>query len=303
LTDFSLETEQIADFIRYCHVEKRYSEHTVNAYRRDIEQFCQWLLNGDVSSSLIASQTFQIQQFVAFLHRQGQQPKTIKRKLSSLSSLFNYLIKEGLLDSSPVIDIQAPKLTRSLPETLEVETLERLLDIPSDSFVNARDRAMLEVFYSSGLRLSELSGLDWSDFSFDDKTVEVMGKGNKARLVPIGRKAIEALCAWQEYRQQKLAIGDNAVFISTRGQRIHPRSIQQRVNHWQKKLGIEQSVYPHKLRHSFATHMLQSSGDLRAVQELLGHADISTTQIYTHLDYQHLAKVYDKAHPRAKRKP
>lgn len=302
MTNLKAETERIEYFIRYCHVEKRYSIHTINAYRRDIKQFHQWLLNTDETALITASDSGQIQQFVAYLHRQGQQARTVKRKLSSLSSFFTYLIKQGIIEHSPVIDIHSPKLTRSLPETLEIETLDRLLSIPSDSFVNARDRAMLEVFYSSGLRLSELSGLDWADISFDDKTVRVMGKGNKERLVPLGGRAIEALQAWQVYRQDKLNLDESAVFISNRGQRIHPRSIQQRVNHWQKKQGITQSIHPHKLRHSFATHMLQSSGDLRAVQELLGHADISTTQVYTHLDYQHLAKIYDKAHPRAKRK-
>ncbi|MCK5726978.1 MAG: tyrosine recombinase XerC [Thiotrichaceae bacterium] len=289
-------------FIRYCRIEKRYSIHTINAYRRDIKQFQVAVLKNDETVSIISSQATDIQSFVAHLHRQGQQPKTIKRKLSSLSSFFNYLVRQEIIKSSPVIGIHSPKLTRSLPQTLEIETLDRLLAIPCDSFINARDQAILEVFYSSGLRLSELVSLDYVDINFYDKTVKVLGKGNKERLLPLGDKAMTALKQWFEYRQHKLEMGENAVFISNRGQRIHQRSIQQRVNHWQKKLGIEQSVHPHKLRHSFATHLLQSSGDLRAVQELLGHADISTTQVYTHLDYQHLAKVYDQAHPRARKK-
>ncbi|MEE9302441.1 MAG: tyrosine recombinase XerC [Thiotrichaceae bacterium] len=291
-------------FLAYLKNEKQYSSHTVSAYQRDIKQYEQWLAKeeGEKGITLLASQFFHVQQFITYLHRQDLGPRSLKRKLSSLRSFFNYLLKHQKIKLNPAVDIQTPKVPRNLPETLDIELLNKLLDIPTDTLIGIRDKAMLELFYSSGLRLAELVSLNQENLNTSDSTLRVIGKGNKTRVVPIGTHAMHAIKAWLEIRNEQADINESAIFVSNRGTRISPRTVQSRINYWQKQLGIEQHIHPHKLRHSFASHMLESSGDLRAVQELLGHADISTTQIYTHLDYQHLAKVYDKAHPRAKKK-
>jgi integrase/recombinase XerC len=222
--------------------------------------------------------------------------------LSSLRSFYQFLIRKHQLKNNPAIDIRAPKTARSLPDTLDVDALSQLLDIPADSILAIRDRAMMELFYSSGLRLSELTNLDLDSIDLVENSLRAIGKGNKTRILPIGRKAAEALQNWLSKRDTMAKPDESALFVSNRGKRISTRSVQQRLNYWQQKQGLDQHIHPHKLRHSFASHILESSGDLRAVQELLGHADISTTQIYTHLDFQHLAKVYDNAHPRARKK-
>ena len=293
------ELKQFSDYLQH---EKRYSVHTLTAYQRDLSQFQSWLKTKSENKDIIAADSLDIRKWIANLHRQGVGGTTLQRKLSSLRSFFQFLIRKQILKNNPAVDIRAPKSARTLPDTLDADTLTQLLEIPADSLLGIRDRAVMELFYSSGLRLSELTNLDISDIEWDESTLRATGKGNKERVLPIGRKAQEALLKWKKSRSILAKENETALFVSQRGTRISTRSIQQRLNHWRKKQGLEQHVHPHKLRHSFASHILESSGDLRAVQELLGHADISTTQIYTHLDFQHLANVYDKAHPRARKK-
>ncbi len=298
------ELQLFHDYLRY---EKHYSPHTLSSYQRDLKQFSQWLIElerADSSSlestTVIDANSQLIRSWIAQLHRQGISGRTIQRKLSTLRSFYQFMLREGKLKKNPAIDIRAPKSPRKLPATLDVDSISRLLELPDDSKLAIRDRAILELFYSSGLRLSELVNLDIDHIDLTDSTLRAYGKGGKTRILPIGSKAKQALQLW--LKQRKANADENALFISNRGKRLTPRAIQLRVNHWQQKQGLEQHVHPHKLRHSFASHLLESSGDLRAVQELLGHADISTTQIYTHLDFQHLAEVYDKTHPRARKK-
>lgn len=291
-------TQQFAEHLKY---QKQYSQHTLNAYQRDLDQFSQWLRQNDCDD-IVKADSLHVRNWVAGLHRQGIGGKTLQRKLSSLRSFYHFLIRNHQLKNNPAVDIRAPKSAKTLPDTLDADTLSQLLDIPPDSLLAIRDRAIMELFYSSGLRLSELTNLNLDSIDLVEKSLRAIGKGNKTRILPIGSKAVEALLKWLEHRTEIANLDEQALFVSKRGQRISTRSIQQRLNYWRKKQGLEQHIHPHKLRHSFASHILESSGDLRAVQELLGHADISTTQIYTHLDFQHLANVYDKAHPRARKK-
>lgn len=291
-------TQQFQDYLQF---EKQYSTHTLSSYQRDLKQFQKWLKDNQCDDILKAD-NLHIRNWVAGLHRQGIGSHTLQRKLSSLRSFYNFLIRKRLLKNNPAVDIRAPKAAKKLPDTLDTDTLTQLLNIPADSILAIRDRAIMELFYSSGLRLSELTDLNLDSIDLSENSLRAIGKGNKERLLPIGSKAIEALETWLTKRNDMAKIDESALFVSTRGKRISTRSIQQRLNYWRKKQGLEQHIHPHKLRHSFASHILESSGDLRAVQELLGHADISTTQIYTHLDFQHLANVYDKAHPRARSK-
>ena len=297
-TDVSSPLQQFENYLRH---EKRYSKHTLTGYIRDLKQFQKWLKN-EACNDLLEADGLHIRNWVASLHRQGIGGKTLQRKLSSLRSFFQYHVRVHQLKSNPANDIQAPKSARTLPNTLDADALTQLLEIPSDSILAIRDKAIMELFYSSGLRLSELVDLNVESVDLSERSLMAVGKGNKTRILPVGTKAIEALVSWLKNRQTLLKGDESALFISQRGSRISTRSVQLRINHWRKKQGLEQHVHPHKLRHSFASHILESSGDLRAVQELLGHADISTTQIYTHLDFQHLASVYDKAHPRARKK-
>lgn len=295
-------TVELEQFLHYLSHARRMSAHTVSGYRRDLQQldrYCeglsltQWR---DVKSS-------HLRQFIAQLHRQGLSGRSIQRMLSATRSLYRYLIREGRADSNPALAVQAPKTDKRLPSTLDVDQMNALLDgTQPDTFVACRDRAMMELFYSSGLRLAELAGLNVRDIDFSDQLVHVTGKGNKRRVCPMGGKAIAALQDWLRKREQDGLYGQAALFVTRQGRRLGMRAIQQRLAHWGKKQGISDHVHPHRLRHAFASHMLESSGDLRAVQELLGHADISTTQIYTHVDFQHLARVYDSAHPRAKKR-
>jgi len=240
--------------------------------------------------------------FIAARHRQGIGGRTLQRNLSSLRSFVRFLIEQGVLRQDPTRGLQVPKSPRRLPRTLDPDQARQLLEIAGDDPLTLRDRAMLELFYSSGLRLSELAGLDCQRLDLADAVVTVTGKGRKQRTVPLGRYACRALKDWLKVRARFAADGESAVFVGRHGRRLSPRSIQQRLGDWAVKQGLSQHVHPHMLRHSFASHLLESSGDLRAVQELLGHADIGTTQVYTHLDFQHLARVYDTAHPRARRK-
>jgi integrase/recombinase XerC len=282
--------------------QRRLSQHTVNNYRRDLAQlidFCQ----GQALSQWYLVKPADLRQFIAFLHRKGLASRSIQRMLSATRSLYQYLIRQGLAETNPAQAVQAPKAEKRLPSTLDVDQMNALLDqTHPDTFVACRDRAVMELFYSSGLRLAELASLNLRDIDFGDQLVHVTGKGNKDRVCPIGSTAIKALQDWLEKRDQTGFFDQPAVFITQQGRRLGVRSIQKRLSFWGKKQGISDRVYPHRLRHAFASHMLESSSDLRAVQELLGHSDISTTQIYTHVDFQHLAKVYDSAHPRAKKR-
>ena len=240
---------------------------------------------------------------MASRHRQGLSSTSLQRELSAIRSFFNFLLKNQLTDNNPGQYIKAPKNTRKLPKTLDVDQIKSLLEAGANSTIEIRDLAMFELFYSSGIRLSELAQLNLTDIDLTDKTLMVRsGKGGKSRMLPIGSKAVAAINTWLEHRIKSITSTETALFISTRGTRLGQRSIELRLKQWCKKKGIAENIHPHMLRHSFATHLLESSQDLRAVQELLGHSNISTTQIYTHLDFQHLADVYDSAHPRAKRK-
>ena len=240
--------------------------------------------------------------FIAWRHRQGIGGRSLQRNLSAIRAFYRYLIDQQIVSSNPAQGILAPKTARKLPRALDVDQAAQLMNIDGDDRLTLRDRAMLELMYSSGLRLAELIQLDMHDLDLDDGMVRVTGKGKKVRNVPVGRYAIEALKQWFDVRRDMIRGNENAVFVSRRGGRLSPRAFQLRLKQWAQRQGLPGNVHPHMLRHSFASHLLESSGDLRAVQELLGHADISTTQVYTHLDFQHLARVYDGAHPRARRK-
>ncbi|MDX1461051.1 MAG: tyrosine recombinase XerC [Xanthomonadales bacterium] len=293
--------KKLDSYLAYLRDERGLSRRTRDAYRRDLEQFGSYLAGRSIEKSDEVGE-HDVRAFIAQRHRQGLGGKSLQRMLSSLRGLFRWLIREGLAEHNPAAAVRAPRSKRHLPATLDIETLERLLDIREVTPLALRDRAIMELFYSSGLRLSELSDLEWSQLDLGSGLVTVHGKGNRERVVPVGRKAIEALGQWRKARAALAPFEEPAVFVSQRGRPLSARAIQARIKYWAKRQGIPENIHPHLLRHSFASHVLESSGDLRAVQELLGHADISTTQIYTHLDYQHLAKVYDKAHPRAKKK-
>ena len=276
------------------------SEHTQKAYKRDIlflQKYCQ--KNGIYSWSDLDGR--QVRVYIASRHRQGIGGKSLQRNLSAIRSFYRYLIKHRVVMNNPANGIVTPKIPKNLPKVLDVDQAVQLVDIKDSDPLAIRDKAILELMYSSGLRLSELVGLDLQSIDLFDSIVTVIGKGKKMRNVPIGVQAVHALKAWLKIRSTLIKIDELALFVSRRGTRISTRSIQMRLNKWALSQGLHTHVNPHMLRHSFATHILESSGDLRAVQELLGHSDISTTQIYTHLDFQHLAKVYDKSHPRAKK--
>ena len=292
---------QVKRFIDYLQNERSLSARTRLAYRRDLDQLLQFL---EVENIQRLEQVTQhhVRAFVAQRHRQGLSGKSLQRLLSAIRSLFRWLLREGLANHNPATPVRAPKSPRHLPATLDADSIGQLLDIPTDTTLAIRDKAIMELFYSSGLRLAELAGLHWQQLDLTSGMVTVTGKGNRSRMVPVGRMATQALLEWRKVRGEFVSFDEPHVFVSQRGNPIAVRTIQARIRYWAKRQGIPQSIYPHLLRHSFASHILESSGDLRAVQELLGHADISTTQIYTHLDFQHLARVYDKAHPRAKKK-
>ena len=287
------------NFLSHLELERRLSPHTVAGYRRDLCCLAQFCDEARIDS-WSALRNHHLRRFAARSHAGGLSPRSIQRRLSGARSFLNYLIREGQLKLNPGDDVSAPRAARKLPDTLDVDQMARLLEIPGDDAVTRRDRAMLELLYSSGLRLAELVALNPADIDPAEAIVRVTGKGQKTRLVPVGRKARGALAEWASSRSELALPTESALFVGTRGRRISPRVVQQRVRHWARRAGLPKRVYPHLFRHSFATHLLESSGDLRGVQELLGHADISTTQIYTHLDFQHLAQIYDKAHPRAR---
>jgi integrase/recombinase XerC len=288
-------------FLDYLHYERRLSPRTLAGYRRDLEDFLGWLReHGATDWSRVDAQ--QVRGYAAARHRRGLSPKSLQRHLSSIRAWFRFLLREGRAQTNPADGVRAPKVKRRLPQTLDADQIGRLLELPGDSTLDRRDRAIMELFYSSGLRLAELAGLNVADVQSDDGLLQITGKGGKARLVPVGRFARQAMAQWLAVRSQLAATGVVALFVSQRGGRLSCRSIESRLRQRAIEQGMPSHVHPHMLRHSFASHLLESSGDLRAVQELLGHADIGTTQIYTHLDFQHLAQVYDQAHPRARRR-
>jgi integrase/recombinase XerC len=289
---------QLAGFLCYLAHERRLSKLTRAAYERDVRA----LLALAKSAALERLQIHQLRRFVATLHARGLSGRSLARMLSSWRSFFNYLARDHGLETNPCLGLRAPKSPKCLPEALSPDQARKLMEIEADDALALRDRAMLELFYSSGLRLAELVDLSPTAINRADGTITVTGKGAKTRIVPIGRYALAAIDAWLPQRAALAQPDENALFLGRRGQRLGPRAIQQRLKRWAIEQGINGKVHPHVLRHSFASHVLQSSGDLRAVQEMLGHASIASTQVYTHLDFQHLAKVYDAAHPRAKRR-
>lgn len=288
----------VEDFLSHLQIERRMSAHTLDAYRRDLDALVAWATAQDIGD-LATVHTEQLRAFIAAEHRRGLSPKSLQRRLSACRSCYQWLLKHGRVVASPAAGIRAPKAPRKLPQVLDVDEAVQLVELPTDVPLGVRDRAILELFYSSGLRLSELCALRWRDLDLADGLVTVLGKGSKQRSVPVGSHARKALDDWRRESQGQL---DAPVFPGRGGATITPRAVQIRLRQLAQRQGLFKRVHPHLLRHSFASHVLESSGDLRGVQELLGHADIATTQIYTHLDYQHLAKVYDGAHPRAKRK-
>lgn len=294
--------DQIADYLEHLAFGRRLSAHTIDSYKRDLTRlgvFC----DRNLINAWDQMDPANARRFVADSHRSGGSPGSIRRYLSSARSFYRFLLKEALVETNPFVGIPAPKAARRLPKALSVEQAENMVSIAdSDSELVVRDRAILELMYSSGLRLAELVALEANDIDFGDALVRVTGKGAKTRVVPVGSKACEALQLWMDLRRQWLKQNETALFVGRQGHRIGPRAIQKRLEYWSKRQLPGTPVHPHMLRHSFASHLLESSGDLRAVQELLGHSDISTTQIYTHVDFQQLARVYDAAHPRARRK-
>ena len=294
------------DFVQVLRSQKYYSEHTCQNYYRDLIKF-QAFLQKLETKSWQAVTAHEVSAYAAFRFRNGKKPSTIQRELSSIRSFYQYLLREKKLENNPAKAVNAPKADKPLPKICNVEQIERLLQYHDDANdLLLRDLAIFELIYSSGLRLAELVNLNLQDIDRAQRQLITTGKGSKTRYLPIGSKAEAALQRWLKVRHNflkgKSGGENNALFLSRLGKRISPRNVQSRLNRLIKRQSLDRKLSPHTLRHSFATHLLESSGDLRAVQELLGHTNISTTQVYTHLDFQHLAKVYDAAHPRAKRK-
>ena len=301
----------VARFRRYMSSERRLSAHTDSNYARDLTalvKFCD--KRGLEDWNAVDHQ--HIRTFAAHSHAGGLSPRSVQRRLSAVRSFYEFLIRQNLtsgqsdarsgVSHNPAYDVRAPKAAKRLPETLDPDQMARLLEIPAgDSFV-LRDRAIMELLYSSGLRLAELVGLDVDRLDLKAGMVRVLGKGKKEREVPVGSVAVEVLTKWLRERGALAKPEEKALFVGRGGKRLGPRAVQTRVAHWARHQGLSMHVYPHLFRHSFATHLLESSRELRGVQELLGHADISTTQVYTHLDFQHLARIYEASHPRARKK-
>lgn len=293
---------EVAGYLSHLEVERRMSAHTLDAYRRDLDALAAWAESAG-QADLLELDASGIRAFVAAEHRRGLSPKSLQRRLSGCRSFYQWLLKNGRIRANPAAGIRAPKAPRKLPQVLDVDEAVALVEVPTDVPLGLRDRALLELFYSSGLRLSELRLLRWRDLDLAQGLVTVLGKGSRQRTVPVGSHACRALAAWREEGGSGALPGPEApVFPGRGGAPISARAVQLRLRALAQRQGLFKHVHPHMLRHSFASHVLESSGDLRGVQELLGHADIATTQIYTHLDFQHLAKVYDDAHPRAKRR-
>ncbi|MFI4866121.1 MAG: tyrosine recombinase XerC [Steroidobacterales bacterium] len=291
----------LARFERYLGTERRLSVHTLSAYGRDLGALRDWCdRNGIQDWAQLDHQ--HIRSFAARSHARGLQGRSIQRRLAALRTFFGFLLREGALARNPALEIRAPKAVRRLPHTLDVDQMGELLAHRPTGPLQVRDLALMELFYSSGLRLAELTGLKLRDLDLKSGQVRVLGKGSKERIAPVGSMAIKALQLWLAARSAMAAPDQQAVFVGRNGAALGPRAVQLRVAALARAAGLPQHLHPHMFRHSFATHLLESSRDLRGVQELLGHANISTTQVYTHLDFQHLAQTYDQAHPRAKRR-
>jgi integrase/recombinase XerC len=299
--------------------ERRLSAHTDSNYARDLEALVRYC-DREGLATWSALTSHHLRHFAARLHASGLAPRSVQRRLSAVRSFYRFLMREAQphlgpdgklvqcsdsdlrkVRSNPGGEVRAPKSARTLPDTLDADQMARLLELPPGDALVTRDRAIMELLYSSGLRLSELVGLD-IDSLLGDGTVRVLGKGNRERIVPVGRKAAAALRGWLAERGAVASVDERALFTGRRGRRLGARAVQDRVAYWARRQGLRVRVHPHLFRHSFATHLLESSGELRGVQEMLGHASIATTQIYTHLDFQHLSRIYDKSHPRARRK-
>ena len=281
--------------------QRNLSRHTASNYARDLESLAAWCAKQGVQD-WAQLDVHHVRAFVSQRHRQGLAPKSLQRLLASIRAFYKFLEGEGAARKNPAVGLRAPKAAKRLPDTLDADQTARLMQISGDDPETVRDRAIMELLYSSGLRLAELVSARLTDLQLSEGLITVTGKGNKTRIVPVGRMALQAIAAWLKVRGELAKPGDATLFVSVRGGPLPPRTVQARLKKWGIAQGLQQGVHPHLLRHSFASHVLESSGDLRAVQELLGHANISTTQIYTHLDFQHLAKTYDAAHPRAKKK-
>ena len=292
--------ELIEEYKKFISFEKRLSPSSIKNYLRDINE----LLKLDKNKELKSYTLEDIRKNIATLHSKGLGGNSLSRLISSWRGLFNFLIHQYKFEKNPTLGIKAPKSKKLLPQTLSVDQTLKLIDINDDSFLGVRDHAILELFYSSGLRLSELVNINQNDINFEDGIISVIGKGNKERVIPLGSFASKAIKRWLKIREKiiGLACETDILFLRKNGKKLSSRAIQYRLKFWAIKQGIPENIHPHLLRHSFASHLLQSSQDLRAVQELLGHENISTTQIYTHLDFQHLSKIYDRTHPRAKKK-
>lgn len=293
---------EIQNFLSYLESVKQYSAHTLISYKRDLQKLSENIANQGMEN-WSAVKEHDLRTFVNSERRRGLSPRSIQRLLSSCRSFFEYLMIEGQIKLSPAQSISSPKLAQLLPKAMDADLVQRLLDFKPQGALEVRDKALAELLYSSGLRLSEICKLDLQDLDIKERTCRVTGKGNKTRIVPVGKKAIQAMRDWFIYRSELIESKEtstDAIFLNNKGMRISSRSVQLRLERLCLQRGIP-GINPHMLRHSFASHVLESSGDLRAVQEMLGHSDIGTTQIYTKLDFQHLSKVYDKAHPRAKK--
>jgi integrase/recombinase XerC len=285
-------------YLSHLESERRLAEHTVRNYARDIGALIE--LAGP--TPLDGIDLAHVRRFIAQLHGRGLDGRSLARMLSAWRGFYRYLARDHGFSLNPCVGVRPPKTAKALPHALSPDQAGRLMEIDGTGILSVRDKAILELFYSSGLRLSELTGLAPDDVNMRDATVRVTGKGTKTRIVPVGSRALGALDNWLAARAAIAGVDEKALFVNQRGGRLTPRSVQARMKYWAARLGFGTHVHPHMLRHSFASHLLQSSGDLRAVQEMLGHANISTTQVYTQLDFQHLAKVYDAAHPRARGK-
>jgi integrase/recombinase XerC len=296
------EPTPINHYLQHLAAERRLSPHTVAAYQRDLDNLSRLTADKPLAELTVTD----IRGAIVKLRSQSLAATSVARQLSSWRGFYAFACRRLGYASNPCIGLRPPKAAKPLPDILSPDACAQLLGgnapATNDDALAARDRAMFELFYSSGLRLSELAGLDLDDVDVRSGEAQVTGKGRKTRIVPVGRQALDAIAAWLPQRLPLARDNTPALFISQRGGRLSPRSVQLRLDRWALQAGLGQHVHPHMLRHAFATHVLQSSGDLRAVQEMLGHASISTTQVYTHLDWQHLAKVYDQAHPRARKK-
>jgi integrase/recombinase XerC len=294
----SAEPSALERYLAHLRNERRLSPHTLSAYRRDAALLV--TMAGERPIERLGSA--EIRRFVSTLHGRGMSPRSLARVLSSWRGFYGWLARARAVPSNPCLDVRAPRAPKRLPETLSPDEAVALVSFEDDSPLGRRDRALFELAYSSGLRVSELTGLDLGSIDAATGEARVLGKGSKTRIVPVGRPALAAIAAWLPERATLAPPGEPALFVGRSGRRLAPREVQRRIKHWAAAAGLDVDVHPHMLRHSFASHVLQSSGDLRAVQEMLGHASISSTQVYTHLDFQHLAKVYDAAHPRARRR-